>query len=68
MVSILNSLEQFTPEVIESLKSRGIDIYNHSADAISDPKEVTRNIFLWKRPTTEERVEVYGDLLFKQLS
>lgn len=66
--SIFVSLEQFTPEIIEMMKSRGIDIYNHSADAISDPKEVTRNIFLWKRPTTEERVEIFGDLVFKQLS
>ncbi len=66
--SIFVSLEQFTPEMIEAIKSRGIDLYNHSANAISDPKEVTRNIFLWIRPTTEERVEVYGDLVFKKLS
>lgn len=66
--SIFVSLEQFTPEIIEAMKGRGIDIYNHSADAISDPKEVTRNAFLWIRPTTEERVEIFGDLVFKQLS
>lgn len=66
--SIFVSLEQFSPEIIAMMKARGIDIYNHSADAISDPKEVTKNIFLWIRPTVDERVEIFGDLVFKQLS
>ncbi len=66
--SIFVSLEQFSPEIIAMIKARGIDIYNHSADAISDPKEVTKNIFLWIRPTVDERVEIFGDLVFKQLS
>jgi ubiquinone/menaquinone biosynthesis C-methylase UbiE len=66
--SIFVSLEQFEPEIIEMMKSRGIDIYNHSADAIDDPKEVIKNTFLWIRPTVEERVEIFGDLVFKELS
>lgn len=66
--SIFVSLEQFEPEVIQMMKARGIDVYNHSADAIEDPKEVIRNTFLWVRPTTEERVEIFGDLVFKKLS
>jgi ubiquinone/menaquinone biosynthesis C-methylase UbiE len=66
--SIFVSLEQFSPEIITMMKARGIDIYNHSADDISDPKEVTKNIFLWIRPTVDERVEIFGDLVFKQLS
>jgi len=66
--SIFVSLEQFDPEIIEMMRSRGIDIYNHSADAIKNPKKVTKNAFLWVRPTVEERVEIFGDLVFKQLS
>jgi len=66
--SIFVSLEQFSPETITMIKAKGIDVYNHSADALSDPKEVTQNIFLWIRPTLNERVEIFGDLVFKKLS
>lgn len=62
------SLEQFSPEIIAMMKVKEIDINNHSADTISDPKEVTKNIFLWIRPMVDERVEIFGDLVFKQLS
>lgn len=66
--SIFVSLEQFEPEIIEMMKSRGIDIYNHSPDAIENPTEVMRNTFLWVRPTVEERVEIFGDIVFKKFS
>lgn len=66
--SIFVSLEQYKPELIEIMKKRGIDIYNHSADVIENPTEVIRNTFLWIRPTVEERVAIYGDLVFKKLS
>ena len=66
--TIFVSLEQFKPEIIEMMRNNGIDIYNHSVDVIEDPKEVSRNIFLWIRPTVEERVGIFGDLVFKRLS
>ncbi len=66
--SIFISLEQFEPEIIEIMKDKGITIYNHSVDTIPNPKEVTKNVFLWIRPTTEKRVEIFGDLVFKKLS
>ncbi len=66
--SIFVSLEQFEPELIEKFKEQGINIYNHSASEIQDPTEIIKNTFLWKRPTTTERVEIFGDLVFKKMS
>ncbi len=64
--SIFVSLEQFEPRIIEMMKGRGINIYNHSASEIQNPTEFTQNIFLWKRPNTEDRIS--GDLVFKKVS
>lgn len=64
--SIFVSLEQFEPEVIEQMKQLGINIYNHSASEIKTPTKVYKNTFLWVRPTTKERVEIFGDLVFKK--
>ena len=66
--SIFVSLEQFEPEVIEKMKEQGINVFNHSASEIQDPTEIIKNTFLWVRPTSEERVEIFGDLVFKKLS
>lgn len=63
--SIFVSLEQFEPEIIRMMKDRGINIYNHSASTIQNPTEIIGNIFLWKRPNTEDRI--FGDLVFKKL-
>lgn len=64
--SIFVSLEQFEPRIIEMMKSRGINIYNHPVSAIQNPTEVIQDIFLWKRPNTEDKIS--GDLVFKKLS
>lgn len=66
--SIFVSLEQFRPEVTEKMRELGITVYNHSASEIESPTEVIKNTFLWIRPTTKERVEIFGDLVFKKLS
>jgi ubiquinone/menaquinone biosynthesis C-methylase UbiE len=63
--SLFVSLEQFTPEIAEMMRKRGINIYNHLASIIENPTEVIRNTFLWKRPHTEDRI--YGDIVFKKL-
>ncbi len=64
--SIFVSLEQFEPRIIEMMKRRGINIYNHASSAIQNPTEVTQNVSLWKRPQTEDRI--LGDLVFKKIS
>ncbi|HMO78141.1 MAG TPA: class I SAM-dependent methyltransferase [Candidatus Paceibacterota bacterium] len=65
--SIFVSLEQFDSEVINIvMKERGITIYNHSASVIENPTEVIKNVFLWKRPNTQDRI--FGDMAFKKLS
>ena len=64
--SIFISLEQFQPEIIEIMKGRCINIYNHPASVIQNPTEVIKDTFLWKRPNTEDKI--FGDLVFKQLS
>lgn len=64
--SIFVSLEQFKPEIVEMMKKKGIDIYNHSATVITDSTEIVQNTFLWKRPNTGDRIS--GDLVFKKLS
>lgn len=61
--SIFVSLEQFDLQTIRMMKSRGINIYNHSFGLVDNPTEVIRNIFLWKRPNTKDRI--YGDICFK---
>ena len=63
--SIFISLEQFEPEIIEMMRSRGIDIYNHPTDVIENPTEVNRNVFLWVRPGVQERTDIRGDIVFK---
>lgn len=65
--SIFVSLEQFEPEVIEQMKQLGINVYNHSTSEIKDPTYVDKNTFLWIRPTTKERVEIFGDFVFKKI-
>ncbi len=64
--SFFVSLEQFEPRIIEIMKERGINIYNHPASVIQNPTEVTQNVFLWKRPHTKDRIS--GDLVFKKIS
>jgi ubiquinone/menaquinone biosynthesis C-methylase UbiE len=64
--SIFVSLEQFEPKIVEMMKKRGINIYNHSASTIQNPTETIENTFLWKRPNTDDRIS--GDLVFKKLS
>ncbi len=61
--SIFVSLDHFEPKIIEMMKNKGIDLYNHSASAIHDPTEVLKDVFLWKRVGTEDRI--YGDVVFK---
>jgi ubiquinone/menaquinone biosynthesis C-methylase UbiE len=63
--SIFFTLEQFTPEVIEMMKDRGIQLYNHPLSKIENPTEVIQNTYLWKRPNTEDKI--YGDIVFKKL-
>lgn len=63
--SIFVSLEQFEPRIIEMMKGRGINIYNHSSSVIQNPTEIIKDIFLWKRPNTDDRI--LGDLVFKKL-
>jgi len=64
--SIFVSFEQFEPSIIEMMKGRGIDIYNHSASLIEMPTEIINNVLLWKRPNTDDRI--FGDLVFKYYS
>ena len=62
--SIFVSLDQFESKLIQMMKTKGIDLYNHDASAIHDPTEVQKNVFIWKRAGTEDRV--YGDIVFKK--
>lgn len=64
--SIFVSLEQFEPRIIEMMKGRGINIYNHTASVIQNPTDIIQNVFLWKRPNTDDRIS--GDLVFKKFS
>ena len=64
--SIFVSLEQFEPKIIEIMRGKGINIYNHSASVIQNPTKVFNNVFLWKRPKTEDRI--LGNLVFKKIS
>ena len=64
--SIFVSLEQFEPKIVEMMKSRGITIYNHSTASITNPTEIIKNTFLWKRPNSEDRI--FGGLIFKKFS
>lgn len=43
--SIFVTLEQFTPEIIELMKVRGIQLFNHPASVISNPTEIVQNTF-----------------------
>jgi ubiquinone/menaquinone biosynthesis C-methylase UbiE len=63
--TIFFTLEQFTPEIIEMMKDRGIQLYNHPISKIENPTEVIQNTYLWKRPNTEDKI--FGDILFKKL-
>ncbi len=63
--SVFMTLEQFTPEIVEFMKGQGIQLYNHDASLIIIPTETTKNIYLWKRPVTGEKV--FGDIVFKKI-
>jgi|GEM_PF-1082466 len=63
--SIFLTLEQFPPETIEMMRGRGIAIYNHPTTIISNPTKILRNVYLWKRPGTEQKI--YGDVVFKKM-
>ncbi len=64
--SIFVSLEQFESRIVEMMREKGINIYNHSVSVIQNPTEIIQNVFLWKRPNTEDRIS--GDLVFKKIS
>lgn len=64
--SIFVSLEQFEPNVIDMMKQKGINIYNHSNLEIQHPTELIKNVFLWKRPNAEDKI--FGDIVFKKIS
>lgn len=62
--SIFFTLEQFTPEIIEMMKERGIQLYNHPLSKVENPTDVIQNTYLWKRPNMEDKI--YGDIVFKK--
>ncbi len=64
--SICVSLEHFEPSVIRTMEERGIQIYNHNSLSVENPTELIRDVFLWKRPSTDDKIT--GDILFKKLS
>jgi predicted TPR repeat methyltransferase len=63
--SIFITLEQFRSEIIDMMRAKDINLYNHSLSLVSEPTEIINNTFLWKRPNTEDKV--YGDIVFKIL-
>jgi hypothetical protein len=64
--SIVLSVEHFSPQMIKEInEKRRFEIFNHSAEAVKDPTEVIQNVFLWKRPESEERI--FGDIVFRNL-
>jgi len=62
--TIFVALDQYEPKLIQMMKAKGIDLYNHEASAIHDPTEMQKDVFIWKRAGTEDRV--YGDIVFKK--
>lgn len=61
--SVFVTLEQFTPEVVEMMRARGIRLFNHQASVISHPTEIIKNTFLWKRPYADDKI--FGVVVFK---
>jgi predicted TPR repeat methyltransferase len=57
------TLEQFDGETLAHMDKKGIKLYNHSRNIISNPTEIVENVFLWKRPGTA--IKIFGDVLFK---
>jgi ubiquinone/menaquinone biosynthesis C-methylase UbiE len=62
--SIFITLEQFEPKIIDMMKERGVQLYNHPSSVIENPDEIINNAYLWKRPNTEDRI--FGDIVFKK--
>lgn len=63
--SIFLTLEQFQPETIEMMRDRGIAIHNHPINEVANPTKVLRDVHLWKRPGTEQKI--CGDVVFKKM-
>lgn len=63
--SIFLTFEQFDQELINVMKEKGIQLYNHDSGIVDNPDRVIKDILLWKRPQTGQ--EIYGDIVFKIL-
>jgi ubiquinone/menaquinone biosynthesis C-methylase UbiE len=63
--TIFISFEKFEPGVIEIMKKKGINIFNHDPTIVSNPTEHIKNIYLWKSPTLGNKIN--GDIIFKRL-
>ncbi len=63
--TIFISFEKFEPTFVDSIKLKGINIFNHNPEVVVDPTEHIKNIYLWKSPTLGDKV--YGDIIFKRL-
>lgn len=63
--SIFVSLERFDSHIIEKMKDRGINIYNHDKSVFSDGVDVIENTFLWRSPSGDD--EVFGDVVFEEI-
>jgi predicted TPR repeat methyltransferase len=65
-ISYFFTLEQFSDSVKEIMSNRGIDIINHPIDLIDVPSEEFKNVHLWTRPNTDDKI--FGNVVFKILS
>ena len=63
--SLFITLEQFDQRITEMMKTRGIDLYNHDLSIITNPTKIFGDVYLWKRPKTEDRI--FGDVVFKKV-
>ncbi len=64
--SFFMTLEQFDTKVMKAMRIKGIELYNHPASRIENPTELYKDVYLWKRPGTGEKI--YGDIVFKRFS